>query len=158
MSYNTIKLKKYADVIEEMAAAAVIFPGMLIEMDDAGEVQAHSSAGQCAEKMFALENELEGESIDDSYAVDDQVQCWFPGRGDQVYAILADGESVVIGTKLESNGYGYLQESVAESAGGITYPGSVVAVSLEAKDLSGSSGEESSGTLGFNKRIKVRII
>ena len=158
MSYNTIKLKKYADVIEERVAAAVIYPGMLIEMDDAGEVQAHSNAGQTAEKMFALENELEGKSIDDTYAVDSQVQCWFAGRGDQVYAILADGEDIAIGDFLESNGSGYLQEVVAESAGGTTYPDSVVAVALEAKDLSGSSGEESSGALAYNKRIMVRVI
>ena len=158
MAKNTIKLKKYSDIIEEYEAEAAITPGMLIEMTDSGTVQAHSNAGQTAEKIFALENELEGEGIDDAYAAEDRVQCWVAGRGDQVNAILADGEDIDIGDKLESNGAGYLQEVVAESAGGITYPGSVVAVALEALDLSGSSGTESSGALGYNKRLKVRVI
>ena len=39
------------------------------------------------------------------------------------------------------------------------YPLQIVAQSLEAKDLSGSSGEEeSSGALGYDKRIRVRIV
>jgi len=147
MAKNTIKLKKYSDIIEEYEAEAASTPGMLIEMTSSGTVQAHSNAGQTAEKIFALENELEGKGIDDAYAEEDQVQCWVAGRGDQVNAILAGGEDVDIGDKLESNGSGYLQKVVAESAGGITYPGSVVCVALEALDLSGSSGTESSGAL-----------
>ena len=59
---------------------------------------------------------------------------------------------------LESDGNGYLQVAAAESASGATYPESVVGVALEALDLSGSSGEESSGALGYNKRIKIRVI
>jgi len=152
MAYNTIKLKKYSDIIEEYEAAAAITPGMLIELTSAGKVQKHSSAGQFAEKMFALENELEGGGIDDAYAAADQVQCWIAGRGDQVYAFLADGENVAIGDILESHGDGYLQKADAESAGSATYPDSVIGIALEAVDMSGSSGEDPSG------RIKIRVI
>jgi len=152
MSYNTIKLKKYSDIIEEYEAAGTITPGMLIALNSDGKVVAHANAGKFAEKIFALENELEGESISDTYASGDQVQCWVAGRGDQAYALLADGESVSIGDALESHGDGYLQASVAETASGITYPDSVVGVALEAVDMSGSSGEDPSG------RIKIRII
>ena len=69
---NTIKLKKYSDIIEEYAAASEIYPGMLVELTAEGKVQAHSNAGQNAEKIFALENELEGKGIDDAYAEGDR--------------------------------------------------------------------------------------
>lgn len=165
MAYNTIKVKKYSDVVEEYTAGGAITPGMLIELNSSGEVIAHNSAGENALLMFALENELEGEGVDDAYADDDKVQCWIPYRGDIVYAWLKDGENVSIGDFLESAGDGMLQKHVAdvesfESAetGSITvYPNQLVGVALEAVNLSESSGAESSGLQG-DQRILVRII
>lgn len=159
MAKNTIKLKKYSDVIEEYVAAATITPGMLLEYTSAGKVQAHQNAGQNVVQMFALEDELQGNGIDDDYSSDDPVQVWVPGRGDQVYAILKDDTvAVTTGDYLESAGGGYLQKHEADSAGAVEYPEAIVAQALEDVDLSGSSGEESSGPLGYNKRIKVRIV
>lgn len=164
---NTIKAKKWFDVIEEIEASGTIRPGMLLELDSDNKVKAHSAAGQNAVPMFALEDELQGNDIDDNYSSGDKVQVWFPQRGEQVYAILADGENIDEGDYLESNGEGYLQKHVAdvesfESAepGAITvYPLQIVAQAVEAKDLSGSSGEESSDKpLGYERRIKVRIV
>jgi hypothetical protein len=151
MAYNTIKLKKYSDVIEEYTAGGTILPGMLLLYSANDTVIAHNddAPANCF-PMFALEDALQGKDIDDTYASGDPVQCWIPGRGDQVYAILEDGANVSVGTFLESNGAGYLQAYTS---------GKVVAQSLETLDLSGSSGEEESvGPLGFNKRIKVRIV
>jgi|SRR6056297_501741 len=162
MAKNTIKLKKYSDVIEELVAASAITPGMLVEEDSNGKVQAHQNSGQNILQMFALEDELQGNGIDDDYSADDPVQVWIPYRGDQVYTILADGENVSIGDFLESNGDGYLKKHVAdtwESADtGTIYTNQIVAVALEALDLSGSSGEEDSGALGYNKRLMVRVV
>ena len=166
MGYNTIKIKKYSDVIEEYVAVAAVTPGMFIELTSAGKVQDHSSAGGDVLPMFALENELEGEGVNDEFAADDRIQCWIPYRGDIVYAILADGENASIGSFLESNGAGLLRvlqpdtESYESNvAGSITvYPNKIVGVALEAVDISDSSGGESSGDLGYDKRILVRII
>lgn len=171
MAYNTIKIKKYSDVIEEYTATAVaITPGMLLELTSAGLVQAHSGEGQNQLQMFALEDELQGKGIDDNYAASDKIQCWIPNRGDCVYAILEDGENVSIGDFLESNGAGLLQkhtEDFADSDDALTvYSNQIVGIALEAVDLSTSSGEASSEgpglessveTLGFNRRIKIRI-
>ena len=170
MNYNTIKLKKYSDVIEEYNAAAAITPGMLIQMTTADKVQKHATAGGNILPMFALEDELQGKGIDDNYATDDKVQCWIPGRGDQVYAILSDGETVAVGDFLESNGDGCLQKHVPDSwesadaqAANTINQAAIVGIALEYKDLSGSSGEDSAGesndsVLGYNKRIAIRII
>lgn len=166
---RSIKVKKYVDIIEEYDAAAAITPGMLVELTSAGKVQAHSSAGQnILPVMVALEDELQGNDVDDDYAADDKVQVWVPQRGEQAYMILADGEDVAIGDALESNGAGKLQkhtEDVAEggsSQEAVTdttiYTNQIAAVALEAKDLSSSSALESSGQLGYDKYIKVRIV
>lgn len=148
---NTVKLKSYNNVQEELIAAAAITPGMLLEFPSTGKVAKHSSAGQNALVAFALEDELQGKSIADDYAGDDPVQVWIPGRGDVVYALLADGENVAIGDFLESAGTGYLRKHVADSAGTI-YPNNIVGQAMEAVDMSDSSGADPSG------RIKVRII
>lgn len=164
--HNTIKVKNYSDVVEEYDAVAAITPGMLIELTSAGEVQAHSNAGQNVLPMFAAEDELQGKGIDDDYAADDKVQCWIPGRGCIVYAILADGNDVNPGDFLESNGAGLLQKYTADVdsyesnvAGSFTvYSNQIVGVALDDIDISDSSGAESSGERGYDKRIRVRII
>lgn len=169
MAYNTIKVKKYLDIIEEFTANAEIFPGMLVEEMSTGKLRAHATSQGNVLPMFALEDELQGNDIDDAYAADDKVQVWIPNRGEQVYAILADGQNVAIGDFLESNGVGYLQKHVPDveswESGSKQEPHSItnysnviVGTALEALDLSDSSGAESSGALGYNKRILIRII
>jgi len=165
----TIKLKNYQNIMNEYAAAAAIIPGELIELNSAGTVQVHSTAGGNLLHMFATEDELQGSGIDDAYAAADKVQCWIPVRGDEVYAILANDEDVAIGDFLESNGTGELVKHTPDTADSddafTAYTNQIVGISLEDIDLSGSSGEESSGggydsstdPLGFNRRIKIRI-
>ena len=159
MAKNTIKLKNYLHIQEEYAAVAGITPGMLIEVTSTDKVQAHSTAGGNAVTMFACEDELQGKGIGDAYIAADVVQCWIPQRGDQAYGILKDGENVVIGDLLESGGDGYLTKHVADISTSSNYPLQIVGQALEAMDLSGSSGEEtSSATIGLNKRIMVRTV
>lgn len=162
MPRRTVKLKKYVDIVNEYDAAGAITPGMLIEVTSADKVQAHSGAGQNAAPMFALEDELQGNDIDDAYAADDKVQCWSPVPGEEVYAILDDGNNVSIGDFLESAGNGNLQthspDKDSSARTGDTYSQQVVAVALEAINIADSSGAESSGALGYDKRIKVRIV
>lgn len=145
---NTIRLKDYVGVYLEKNAVSAFYPGRMIEVTTADKVQPHSGASSAAVPMFTLEDELQGNGIDDQYAADDPVMVWIPQRGDEVYAVLADGENVSIGDKLESDGAGGLQA-------GTTAP---VAEAIEALDLSGSSAVESSGVLGYDKRIKVRVL
>ena len=142
MTKRTIKLKDYLHVMEEYAAVAAITPGMLIELTSTGEVQVHDAAAGVGEKMFADEDQFQGKTIADAYAVGDKVSCWLPQRGDVVYAFLADGENVAVGAKLVSDGAGALQE-----AGSIEE--NVIAVALETVDLSGA------GAIG---RIIARIV
>jgi hypothetical protein len=166
MSKNTIKIKKYSDVIEEYTAGAAILPGTLIELYTDNKVRVHSTSGGNTLTMFALEDELQGKGIDSAYATGDKVQCWIPNRGDVVLGILADGQSVGEGDFLESNGAGYLKaHTVEEVSSGEQvdefklYVHPLVGISLEEMDASAdSSGQDVGGGLGVNKRIKVRIL
>lgn len=154
MAYSTILLKGENPNIEEMEANAAITPGMLIEVMSTGKVRAHADENGNAVPRFALEDELQGKSISEAYAAADQVRCWHPQRGDQVYALLADGESVVIGDFLASNGDGYLQKFVGGDSGAAEeLPLEIVAVAREAVNRSSSSGGDTNTT----GRIVVEI-
>lgn len=176
MAYNTIKLKKYLDIIEEYKAHEVITPGELLELNSDKEVLPHATAGGNVLAMFALEDELQGKDIDDDYVTGDQVQVWVTVRGEEVYAILKDGENVSIGDFLESAGDGLLQKHTKDIVEGgsslesmpdtTIYTNQIVAIALQALDLSTSSGEASSEgpgvessieTVGYNRRIKIKI-
>ena len=138
---NTIKVKKYLDILEERTATAVaITPGMLLELTSAGTVQAHSAAGGNVLPMVALEDELQGNDIDDNYAVSAQIQIWIPMRGAEFYGILLAGEDVSVGDFLESDGTGKLKKYVADSADSddefVSYPNQIVGIAMEASDTS----------------------
>lgn len=152
MAKYTIKVKKYSDHIEEIVAGGTITPGHLIAEGSAGTVAVHGTASGSVIPMFALEDELQGKDIDDNYASGDQVQCWIPYRGDQVYCILADGETVAVGDFVESAGDGTVQKLVAASAGVTEFALAVVGQATHALDMSGSAGADPS------PRLIVRIV
>jgi hypothetical protein len=157
---KTIKLKNFSDVNEEIVSTAVaITPGMLLERTSANLVQAHGTAGGNIVPMFACEDELQGKGITDNYVASDPIQVWFPGRGDWVYAILANGQDVSIGDMLESDGNGYLQKHAADVSDAPNVTNQIVGVALDAVDTSGdSSAESSESPLGVAKRIRVQIV
>jgi hypothetical protein len=155
MAYNTIKIKKYSDNVEELVANAAITPGMLVEIMSTGKVRAHATENGNAMPKFALEDELQGKGIADAYAAADQVQVWTPYRGDLVYALLADGENVAIGDWLASNGDGYLQKFVGgASNANEELPLEIVAKAREAINRSTSSG----GDTNVTGRIVVEVV
>ena len=150
---NSIIIKSYVKVQEEYTATAVATtPGMLLELTSAGTVQAHSTAAGDALPMFAFEDELQGKAITDNYAASAKIQCIIPRRGDQIQALLADGQTAVIGSFLESNGAGALNVYAADAPSETSYPDSIIGVALEALDLSDSANLTALG------RIKVRIM
>lgn len=162
MAYETIKLKKYSDVIEEYAAYAAIIPGALVEATaGAATIRNHATAGGNAIPMFALEDELQGKGIGDDYAAGDMVQVWIPNRGDQVNALLSTNQHIAIGDFMESDGAGKLQKWAGDVGDStvVTKLLSIVGVALEHKhDDEGSGSESSAGGLYHNPRIKIRIV
>lgn len=119
MAKQTIKLKKYVDIINEYKAGGAVNPGNFLVLGSAGTV----TAGVPVEKMVALEDELQGRSINDAFAAGEPIQCWSAVSGEEALVVLATGQTIVIGNKLEVNASG--QVVVAAT-------GTAVAVALEA--------------------------
>lgn len=160
MAYNTIKIKNYSNVfMEYAAAAATIYPGCLIQLGSAGTVAVHSTAGGNAFPMFAIEDSLQGKGIDDNYATADKVQCWIPNRGDIVYGILADGQTIAKGDFLESNGAGYLQKHTPDAGSQDSiYQNAIVGISLDTESSAAGSEDSDINFLSVNRRIAVLIL
>ncbi len=99
MAYNTIILKGTPVNLERVAAAAFT-PGHLLELTTADKFQKHSNADQdVTPKLFAIEDALQGNEIGDDYSANNEAQAALPRPGDEIYAWLAQGETVSIGTK-----------------------------------------------------------
>lgn len=149
---STILLKG-DPVRKERDAAAAITPGHLLQLNSTNKVAVHASAGANALRWFAFENDIAGDGISDAYAADEVVQILSCRPGDEVYAWLAAGENVTIGTFLESAANGQLKavDFVGDSPGNENDRGqSIVAVALQALNLSASAAVAT--------RIKVEVV
>ena len=140
-----IALDTPAHVMERLCASTIL-PGMLIEAyaDTTEKVRAHSTANGPAEAMFALENSLQGEGITDAYTTGDRVTCGVFNNGDRVYCRIANGVNCAIGSKLVSNGDGYMKLYVQEASAAVV-PVHPILQSEQAVDMSGSSGVDPDG-------------
>ncbi len=157
MAKNRILLK--GDPIPKeyaLLAGVDITPGMLCLIVAAGTIRPHNVSGGNASGLFAQEAFSSPENdIDDDYDTDGElVHTIFCGPGMEVYAWLADTESVVIGELLESNGAGALQAYTppvdqADSSGGNIYVRAPVCRAIEAVD---------NGAGGAVARIQVEVL
>ena len=146
---NTIKLKKYVDIIEELPRAGTdIKPGMLVELNSDGKVEPHDDEDENVLPMFALEDELQGGTIDDDYDTEDEpVQVWVPQRGEIVWALIDEGADPNVGDFVSSNGAGRVKIFTNFADDTTVYPTAIVGQVIESKD---TDGEE--------HRVKIRII
>jgi hypothetical protein len=137
-------------VYEEALASGVVQPGMLVELTSAtaSTVRAHATEGGTAERMFALEDALQGNTISDNYASGDLVALCLPLPGSSVFAIIKAGENISKGEKLVSAGDGTLIAENTVASG--TTVAQVIAVAKEALDLSASGA--------VNTRLAVRVL
>lgn len=132
MAKNTIKLKDYSKNVQEFVAASVIVPGSLLALGSGGTVSENQIA--VSHNLYAVEDELQGKDIDDTYAAAAPVQCWSPQKGDIVYGLLGVGETAVIGSLLIPF------PANATSAGSMKVSATLgAAIALEAVDNSGGS-------------------
>ena len=157
MAYKTITLLGDG-VRKEALANGVIYPGYLVYKSSAADFSAHATAGGSCQTMFAVEDDLQGNNIDAAYADNARMLACVFRRGDEVFALLAEGQNASIGSFLESAGDGYLQIAAdPDSLTGGQYNKNIVGIALEALDLSQSSGIEGAETLA-KSRIKIEIL
>lgn len=125
---------------DERNTTTAITPGALVALGSENTVAVHAVAKGFTPAVFATENELEGGTIRDAYGNGDVVQLIHALPGDDIQALLADDETIVIGDFLESAGDGTLQKYT---------DGVIIAQALEAIDRTESDADE---------RIIVRIV
>jgi len=135
-----------------------IIPGMLCQMSTTvGEVQVHGTPGGNAQTMFALEPTDAGKDIDDALDDGENAHFCIAATGAQVNALLANGETVVYGQPVESNGDGYLRPHdpavvVPSDLSFEYFQTAIVGYAEEALDMSDSSGADPASA-----RFLVRI-
>lgn len=150
MATETIKVKKFNDVVIERAAAAAIIPGNVLELLTGNTVQKVTTAGGKFAFLVALEDELQGKGINDNYGAGDRVQVWVAGRGDVANLLLEDEQTIVIGDFIEIATGGRVRKFTS---------GVAIGIAMEAKDLSSFPEGSESSALGayYNPRLKVML-
>ena len=143
---KTILLQGEGNFKEAKSTAATILPGHLLKRTSSGILK-HPTAGGNAQKLFAFENEGNGGTIDTVYPNSSLIKFLSCEPGDEILAVLKNGENVAIGDFLESAGNGELRKHHAdlESGTGEIMPNCIVGVALEACDMSDSSAADPSG-------------
>lgn len=136
---NTIIGKEYGHNRDEKLAGGTITPGMLVSRTSADTVIAHAVAGGPVNVLIAIEDENQGNDIDDNYTNGALVKLWKPLPGDQAYLLVDDetGSDIAIGDFVESDGEGRVRKSTDNSAQGSTFP---VGVALEAVGVGPDGG------------------
>jgi hypothetical protein len=132
---DTIVAKKYLHIQDEKLAGGTIIPGMLVQRTSTDGVIAHNVAGGSVNKLFALEDDKQGNGITDNYSSGNLVQLWHPVPGEVVYAIATvSGGAIAIGDFVESDGTGRLrkQEGPQSSVAKDEFGSSIVGVAVEA--------------------------
>lgn len=126
-------LLKGRGIRKEAVAGGTITPGHLLTFNSTGNLVVHATAGGAAIPLFAVENDLVGNSITDNYVVNDYVQSEYLTAGMEALAFLvASGTAVVVGDLLESAGDGSLRKFTT---------GAIIAQSLDALDNSGNANQ-----------------
>lgn len=146
---HKIVLKSPNGRYDEFVAAGAFYPGHLLKINSDGEVIKSTVSGEAAERIFAIEDALQGNTIDDAYAADDVARVWHALPGDEIYAWLQDEQNVVVGAQLMSGGDGTLVP--LDNTGTADFVNAPIAVALEAVDTT-------TGTAVASGRIKVRIL
>lgn len=116
---NTIFLGGEQTEINDIAASEAITPGHLVELfNNAGTIRfrKHSSAGGDTARLVALNQSMLNLGVDDDYAADDLVQVGAGRGGSKYWMLIASGQNIVAGQKLESAGNGTLRAIASGTA------------------------------------------
>ena len=129
MARNTVKLKKYVDIIIERKALETVYPGQLVKVNADDTVSAHDVEGGVAAVLLALEDELQGRGLDwerYAYTAGQPVQVWCAVPGEVANVEVPPTVTIERGNYLASDGLGGFK--VAEAGE------NVVGMAMEAWD------------------------
>lgn len=132
-------------------AGGTITPGQLVQIGTNNRVTRHSAAGGQHYRWFAVERDYMGDEMDVNYLVNEAVEIQSARPGEVINALLKDGETAVIGSRLVSAGDGDVAVDATSSIA--DQDQTIVGIALTALDLSDSSGADPT-----SRRIQVLIV
>lgn len=109
---NTIFLGGERTQINDLAASEAITPGHLVErFNNAGVIRfrKHATAGGDTARLVATDHTMANKGPDDAYALNDLVEVSAGRGGSTFWMLIASGQNIVAGNKLESAGDGTLR-------------------------------------------------
>jgi hypothetical protein len=122
---------------EAVAAEAGIYPGMLVSVNSDGKLIKNDTKGEQCERAFAVEDVLQGKSVDDIYALADVVTYYLALPGSVMAGLIKAGEDITKSELLISNGDGTLVGISSLDSGSSHKAYVAVAIAMAACDLSG---------------------
>ena len=102
--------------IGDLAASEAITPGMLVERVTTGNVvrwRKHATAAVATARLVALNHSMVNKGVDDDYAINDLMEVSAGHGGTTYWMLIASGQTIVAGDKLESAGNGTLRKLAA---------------------------------------------
>jgi hypothetical protein len=111
---NTIFLGGDRTQINDLAASEAITPGHLIDRFNNGGIirwRKHATSGQTLGTPAAVATEMAmlNKGVDDAYAAGDLVEASVLHKGAFAWMLIASGQNIVAGNRLESAGDGTLK-------------------------------------------------
>ena len=113
---NTIVLGGSVIEVGDTAVSETVRPGHLVERWNSGGVwrwRKHTTAAGSAIKAVALNQAMINKGVDDDYAANDLAQVGIFSPGATAWMLIASGQNVSFGDKLESAGNGTLKAVTA---------------------------------------------
>lgn len=116
MANNTILMKgdlgrRYEE--GRVRTGYTIYPGMLIQKHTDGTLMPHQGDGLSAQLAIAIEDALQGRTIDTPYTAGELCRYIILAHGEEAQIILVDGQTSVVGGPLSSNGDGKFRVGVS---------------------------------------------
>lgn len=109
---NMIFLGGERTQINDLAASESITPGHLVErFNSAGIIRfrKHATAGGDTARLVATDHAMANKGVDDAYAAGDLVEVSAGRGGSTFWMLIASGQNIVAGQRLESAGDGTLR-------------------------------------------------
>jgi hypothetical protein len=107
---NTVWLGGRCTIVNDLPASETIRPGMLVERFDSGggvaKYRKHATAAVATPLALALDQSMLNKGVDDDYAAGDLVEVGILDAGGTGWALIASGQNIAAGAKLESAGNG----------------------------------------------------
>jgi hypothetical protein len=114
---NTIYLGGPRTEVGDLAAGVAICPGMLVERyvpsGTTIRVRPHATAAVATARAVATEQSMVNKGVNDGYAVNDLVEFSEGAGGSSFWMLIASGQNIAAGQKLESAGDGTLRALAA---------------------------------------------